>query len=414
MFSFPGLAALPPGIQSLADVARWNPDAASEATEGAAALRSDSQILAECVEEALEGLPRAVFMLGPKGTPAQRCSVLRALDPLLLSDGDAAFDALLPPLQRLLCTWEPALQIQAAEVYATILDRAHAVAVECARRERAERSGASHLYDTPDGLPPPLPWVPGADRIERVILPTILLLADAEPGGATASAASRAAAASAAASSNSKSIARPADHPAAGGGGETAEEAASSWLHPLSLALSVLGATSAATPAVTSAGLSRALAFAMHKRDPTGSANSRMAAAKVFGFIAPQMQQQLVQESVGTHKATLAFCLHCSPRTLNLSVRLYLLCSPANSSLPSWASALIRIHMCACAHANNSTVSRGLLSESRPPLPCRLLPLLRSLLPPRTLPLRLALDRRTSTVPSPSSSHCWRRMTVSM
>lgn len=294
MFPFPVLAALPPGIQSLADVARWNPDAAAEATEGAAALRSEAQIAADCVEEGLEGLARSVFMLGPRGLPAQRCSVLRSLDPLLLSDGATAFDALLPPLQRLLCTWEPALQIEAASVYSTILDRAYAVAVECAWRERLERSGAAHHYDTHDGLPPTLPWVPDAERIERVILPTILLLADAEPGGATASAASRAAAAAAAAAANNKSIARPAD-PASGG--ETAEEAASSWLHPLSLALSVLGATSPATPAVTAAGLQRALAFALHKRDPTGSASSRTAAAKCFGFIAQHMQQQLVQES---------------------------------------------------------------------------------------------------------------------
>ena len=302
--------SLPAGITSLADVERWDPNAKEEAAE--ALLRSHAQIDADCTDEALTGVARAAW-LAAKGAPAQRWAALDALQPLLQTDGAAAFDALFPPLQRQLVAWAAPLQAHAAGVYAALLRQARAVGLEAARRQRDEAAGSLLLYDTPTGAPPPLPWAPDHARIEHTLLPTILLLADAEPGAITLTPAAAAStvsasagtAARAAASASSSSLAD--SRTPGSGGGDTQEEAASAWLEPLELAVDLLcvdiGGDADAPGATCNPGrpggvLERVAAFAIHKRDPTGSTSSRVAAARVIGFLAPHMPPQQLHESV--------------------------------------------------------------------------------------------------------------------
>ena len=93
---------------------------------------------------------------------------------LLESDGAAAFDAIFPPLLKLLCTWDTDIQIHAASVYTSILDRTKELAIRIKKREEED----VFMYD-PAELPPQ-PWMIDLERIEKWLVPTILLMADTE------------------------------------------------------------------------------------------------------------------------------------------------------------------------------------------------------------------------------------------
>lgn len=207
-------------------------------------LQTDAEIQADCLDESLVGVSRCLHILS-KGAPAQRWSVLDSLWQLVESDGAPAFDALFPPLLRILCTWEADLQSHAATVYSQVLARTRDLGERIRRREEED----VYMYDPADL--PPLPWQIDRGRIEKWLLPTILLMADTE-------------------------------------GSALKEATAHHWLEPLLACMRMV------SPECV---VERVLAFAVHKRDPTASVASRNAAATLMGPLASLLQPNQIQES---------------------------------------------------------------------------------------------------------------------
>ena len=168
---------------------------------------------------------------------------------MLEADGPHAYDALFPPLLKLICTWDTDIQIHAANIYTNILHQTKLLARRIKKREEEE----IYMYD-PSELPP-LPWMIDQARIEKWILPTILLMADTE-------------------------------------GSKQKEESAQHWLEPLFICMTMIS---------TECLIDKVLAFAIHKRDPTGSITSRVAAAKLMGPLATLIKPQQIHESADAH-----------------------------------------------------------------------------------------------------------------